>query len=168
MKRITLLLISILIAGTTLTAQTIETERLYQKYRGEKGVVSVWLPGFVMKFAASVGDLEGAEAEFLRSIRSIRVLTIDDPERFPGVNFTKEADITPGRNGYQVMVQVCADGEDILILGRERRGKLKDMLVLVGGEDNVMVHIKGRMHADMISSIAAIAGVDNLDQLSQL
>jgi len=168
MKRITLLLISTLIAGSTLTAQTIETERLYQKYRGEKGVVSIWLPGFVMKFAATVGDLEGPEEDFLRSIRSIRVLTIEEPERFPGVNFTREADVRSGRNGYQVMMQVTDSGEDILIMGRERRGKLKDMLILVGGDDNVMVHIKGRMNADMIGSIAAIAGVDNFDQLSQL
>jgi hypothetical protein len=141
---------------------------LYQKYRGEEGVVSIWLPGIAMKLAASIADLEHEEAAFLRSIRSMRVLTIDNNELYPGVNFVREANIHSGRNGYEVLVQVTSDGEDVLILGKEKQGKLKDMLILVGGEDNVMVHIKGRMHADMIGSLAQIAGVENISQVVNL
>jgi hypothetical protein len=168
MKKLLTLSIAILLTGTVLSAQTIETERLYQKYRGEKGVVSLWIPGIVMKLAASIADLEPAEAAFLRSIRSIRLLTIDDPDLYPGVNFTREASLTPGRNGYEVMMQVTSDGEDVMILGRERNGRLKDMLVLVGGDDNVMVHIKGRLNADMIGAVAEIAGKDGLSFSNQL
>lgn len=165
MKYIITLSIAILFTGTTLSAQSLASEMLYQKYRGEEGVVSIWLPGIAMKLAASIADLEHEEAVFLRSIRSMRVLTIEDNALYPGVNFVREANIHTGRNGYEVMVQVTSDGEDVLILGREKRGKLKDMLILVGGEDNVMVHIKGRMQADMIGSLAQIAGVEQLGQL---
>lgn len=161
MKKLLTLSIAILLAGTTLSAQTIETERLFQKYRGEQGVVSLWIPGIVMRLAANIADLEPAEAAFLRSIRSIRLLTIDDPDLYPGVNFINEAHITSGRNGYEVMMQVNSDGEDVMILGRERNGRLKDMLVIVGGDDNVMVHIKGRLNADMIGAVAEIAGKDH-------
>jgi hypothetical protein len=168
MKKLLTLSIAILLTGTVLSAQTIETERLYQKYRGEKGVVSLWIPGFVMKLAANIADLEPAEKAFLRSIRSIRLLTIDNNDLYPDVNFTREARITPGRNGYEVMMQVTSDGEDVMILGRERNGKLKDMLVLVGGDDNVMVHIRGRLNADMIGAVAQIAGKDGLNFSAQL
>lgn len=162
------LFIAILFTGTTLSAQTLATEMLYQKYRGEEGVVSIWLPGIAMKLAASIADLEQEEAAFLRSIRSMRVLTIDNNELYPGVNFVREANTHSGRNGYEVLVQVTSDGEDVLILGKEKHGKLKDMLILVGGEDNVMVHIKGRMHADMIGSLAQIAGVENIGEVVSL
>ena len=165
MRYLITLTIAILFAGTSLSAQPLAAEMLYQKYRGEEGVVSIWLPGIAMKLAASIADLEHEEAAFLRSIRSIRVLTIENNKLYPGVNFVREANIHQGRNGYEVMVQVTSDGEDVLILGRERRGKLKDMVILVGGEDNVMVHIKGRMQADMIGSLAHIAGVEQLGQL---
>ena len=168
MKNLITLSIAILFTGTTLSAQTLATEMLYQKYRGEEGVVSLWLPGIAMKFAASIADLEYEEEAFLRSIRSLRVLTIEDNDLYPGVNFAREVNIHNGRNGYQVLVQVHSDGEDVLILGKEKRGKLKDMLILVGGEENVMVHLKGRMHADMMGSLARIAGVENLGQLTQL
>lgn len=160
--------IAILFAGTTLSAQSLATEILYQKYKGEEGVVSIWLPGIAMKFAASIADLDYEEEALLRSIRSLRVLTIEDNERYPDVNFAREANIRTGANGYHVLVQVSSEGEDVLIMGREKRGKLKDMLIIVGGKDNVMVHIKGRMHADMIGSLAQIAGVEHLDQLTEL
>lgn len=168
MKKITILSILLILAGGLVSAQTIQTERLYQKYRGEKGVISIWIPGVAMKLAASIADLEYEEEQFLRSIRSIRVLTIDDPSLFPDVNFTKEAQIEPGKNGYEVMVQVSDGKEDVLIMGREKNGKLKDLLVLVGGEDNVMVQIKGRLNSDMLASLAQIAGLEDVESLSQL
>lgn len=168
MRKILTIAIAILFSGTVLSAQTIATEKLYQKYKGEEGIVSIWIPGIAMRLAASIADLEGDEEDFLRSIRSIRVLTIEDNSLYPDVNFTREANIKPGKNGYQVLLQVNDGGEDIMILGREKKGKLKDILILVGGEDNVMVHIKGRMNADMISSIAQIAGLDQIDYISQL
>lgn len=157
--------IAVLFASTNLSSQTLATEILYQKYKGEEGVVSIWLPGIAMKFAASVADLEYEEDAFLRSIRSLRVLTIEDNELYPDVNFVREANIYSPSNGYHVLVQITSDGEDVMILGKEKRGKLKDMLILVGGKDNVMVHIKGRMDADMIGSLAQIAGMEQLGQL---
>lgn len=168
MRKIIALSITILFIATTLSAQTLATERLYQKYRGGEGVVSIWIPGALMKFAASVADLEAEEEALLRSIRSIRVLTIEDTSRYPGVNFTREANIKNPGNGYQILVQVSDSGEDVLILGREKRGKLKDLLVLVGGNDNVLVHIKGRLNADMMGSIAQVAGLNEIESLSQL
>lgn len=168
MKKLIILTIVIITGASTLSAQSFATEKLYQKYRGEQGVISIWIPGLAMKLAASIADLDREEEAFLRSIKSIRVLTIDDQSLYPGVNFTREANITNPRNGYQVMLEVNDSGEDIMILGREKNGKLKDMLILVGGSDNVMVHIKGRMNADMIGSIAQIAGLDQIDSLSQL
>lgn len=158
----------LLISTCSLKSQSYETERLFDKYRGEKGVVSVWLPGIVMKLAANVADLNGEEEELIRSIRSLRVLTIEDKGLYKGVNFTREANIKHTRNGYVTLVSVSDGDSDILILGREKRGKLKDLLVLVGGEDNVMVEIKGRLNADMLESIGSVAGLNNIKKFSSL
>jgi hypothetical protein len=161
MKKLLTISIAILLTGTLLSAQTFETERLYQKYRGEEGVISLWIPGVLMKIGAAVADLEYAERALLRSIRSVRLLTIEENELYPGVNFTREAGLTPGRSGYQLMLEVHSDGDDVMILGKEKNGKLRDIIVLVGGSDNVLVHIKGRLNADMVGSLAQIAGKDN-------
>jgi hypothetical protein len=167
MKRILIISITILFSGTLLSAQTTKTDQLYQKYRGEEGVVSLWIPGFVVRLASSIADLEREERALLRSVRSVRLLTIDDRALYPGTNFTREANIRNGQNGYEILVQVSDGDQDVMILGREHNGKLKDLLVLVGGDDNAMVHIRGRMNADMIGSLAAVAGLNDIGQLSQ-
>ena len=166
--RRTIFILCILMAGATLSAQTIGTNSLYQKYKGQKGVVSLYLPGFVMKFAANIADLDAGEDELLRSVRSIRVLTIDDAERFPDANFVTEARMKPGQGGFDTLLEVHEDGENVMILGKQKKGKLRELLVLVGGDENVMVHIRGRMNADILGSISNIAGLDDFDFTSQL
>ncbi|MEX0986118.1 MAG: DUF4252 domain-containing protein [Bacteroidales bacterium] len=168
MKRIITLSIALLLTGVSVSAQTIETEQLFQKYKGKEGVVSIWIPGIAMKLAASIADLDSEETAFLRSVKSVRVLTIENSHLYPGVNFTREANLQPGKNGYQLMVQVSDGGQDVMILGKEKNGKLKNLLILVGGDDNVMVHLKGRMNADMAGSIARIAGLEGTKYLSHL
>lgn len=168
MKRTIILLLAIIISFGAVNAQSIKTGQLYHKYKGEEGVVSIWLPGIAMRLAASIADLEQEERQFLRSIRSLRVLTIENNDLYPDVNFVREAGLEGGKMGYKVLVEVHSDNEDVTILGREKNGKLKDMLVLVGGSDNVMVHIKGKMNADMIGSIAQIAGVEKTEILTSL
>lgn len=167
MRRITFIL-CILLIGATLSAQSIKTNNLYQKYRGQKGVVSLYLPGCVMKLAANIADLDNEEDELLRSIRSIRVLTIEDSERYPDVNFVREANIKSGQGGYEMLLEVHDGNEDVMIFAKQKKGKLKNLLVVVGGDDNVLVHIKGRMNADMLGSISNIAGLDDFDFTSQL
>jgi hypothetical protein len=168
MRKFLTFTLAILFLSTVVSAQTLGTELLYQKYKGEEGIISIWLPGIAMKLAASIADLDEEEDDLLRSIRSLRVLTIEDNSLYPDVNFAKEVKIKPGKNGYQVLIEVSDGNEDVLILGKEKKGKLKDILILVGGDDNVMVHIKGRMNTDMIESIAQVAGLDQVDLLSNL
>lgn len=102
MKR-TIFVLSILIAGIMLSAQTIGTNNLYQKYKGEKGVISIYIPGFAIRLAGSIADLDREERKLLRSIKSVRILTIEDQERFKGVNFAREAKIKPGQGGFKMI-----------------------------------------------------------------
>ena len=90
MRRI-ILSLTILLAGMTLSAQTMGTNNLYQKYRGQKGVVALYIPGFAVRLAANIADLDHEEDQLLRSIKSLRVLTIEDAAKFEGVNFAKRS-----------------------------------------------------------------------------
>lgn len=168
MRRIIIISIALFTLTTTIAAQSLATERLYQKYRGERGVISLYLPGAFLKIASRIADLEGPERDLLRSVRSMRVLTIEDAARFPEANFVKEAKLNAHNGAYQVLVEVHDGTEDVLIMGRVKNGKMKDMLVLVGGSENVMVHIKGRVDADMMGALASIAGAEGISQLSSL
>jgi len=164
------LIFSLLIisTGLTLFAQPAGFNNLYYQYKGEEGVVALKIPGFVMKLAGSIADLDQEERQLLRSLRSVTVLTIEESDLYPGLNFTEEVNLSGMNNGYKLLLEVHEDGEDVIIAAREKSGKLTDLIVVVGGDDNVLVHVRGRMDSDLLENLAGVAGVDELHFTAQL
>lgn len=165
MKKLILSLL-IISTGLTLFAQPAGFDRLYYQYKGEEGVVALKIPGFVLKLAGSIADLDREEKALLKSMRSVTVLTIEEQDLYPGVNFTE--DINLSSDHYQLLMEVHEDGEDVIIAAREKNGKLRDLIVIVGGDENVLVHVRGRMESDLLENLAGVAGIDELHFTAQL
>ncbi len=49
-----------------------------------------------------------------------------------------------------------------MIAAREKNGKITDLIVVVGGDENVLVHVRGRMESDLLENLAEVAGVEEL------
>jgi len=152
----------ILALGVSLFAQPAGFNNLYYSYKGEEGVIALKIPGFVMKLAGSIADLDGPERDLLRSLRSVTVLTIEENHLYPGVNFTEEVNLTAMGRGYHLLLEVHDGKEDVLIAAREKKGKIRDLIVVVGGDENVLVHVKGRMESDLLENLSEVAGIDEL------
>ena len=167
MKKI---LLSAIILGfsITLLAQPAGFHSLYYQYKGEEGVVALRIPGFVLKLAGSIADLDHEEKALLKSLRSVTVLTIEENHLYPGVNFAEEINLNRMDGDYKLLMEVHEDGEDVIIAAREKNGKLRDLVVIVGGDDNVLVHVRGRMDSDLLENLADVAGVDELHFTAQL
>ncbi len=163
MKRFAIIL-TILGISLSLFAQPRGINQLFATYSGEEGVISMTLPGFILRFAANVGELEGPERELFHAVRSMRILTINDESRFKNINFAKEISFKPG-NGYELLLEVHEDDDDVLIIARKDREVYKDLFIIVGGEDNVVVQLKGRVDTDMLEAISGVAGVSELTML---
>ena len=159
---------AILTFSLSLFAQPSGFDRLYYQYKGEEGVVALKVPGFLMKLAGSIADLDREEKELLRSLRSVSVLTIEESALYPGMNFTEEVNLSNMNKGYKMLLEVHEDDEDVIIAAREKNGKLRDLIVIVGGSDNVLVHVRGRMDSDLLENLADVAGVDELHFTAQL
>jgi len=167
MKKLILSLLIISI-GLTLFAQPAGFDRLYYQYKGEEGVIALKIPGFVMKLAGSIADLDREEKALLKSLRSVTVLTIEESYLYPDVNFTEEINFSKLNNGYRLLLEVHDGDEDVIIAAREKNGKLRDLIVVVGGDENVLVHVRGRMESDLLENLAEVAGVDELHFTAQL
>ena len=154
--------------GLTLFAQPAGFDRLYYNYKGEEGVVALRVPGFVIKLAGSIADLDREEKQLLRSLRSVTVLTIEESDLYPDVNFTEEVNLSRMKGGYQILLEVHDGGEDVVIAAREKKGKITDLIVVVGGDENVLVHVRGRMNSNLLESLAEVAGIEELQFISQI
>jgi len=130
--------------------------------------VALKIPGFVMKLAGSIADLDREEKALLKSLRSVTVLTIEEEYLYPDVNFTEEINLSKLNNGYHLLMEVHDEDEDVIIAAREKNGKLRDLIVVVGGDENVLVHVRGRMDSDLLENLSAVAGVDELHFTAQL
>ena len=158
----------ILTFGLSLFAQPAGFDRLYYEYKGEEGVIALKIPGFVMKLAGSIADLDHEEKALLKSIRSVTVLTIEEEDLYHGVNFAREINLSRMGAGYKMLMEVHDGDEDVIIAAREKDGKLRDLIVVVGGADNVLVHVRGRMDSDLLENLAKVAGIDELEITAQL
>lgn len=167
MKKI-LCSVLMLALGVSLFAQPTGINSLYYNYKGQEGVVAIRIPGFLMKLAGSIADLEREERQLLRSMRSVTVLTIEEADLYPGVNFADEVKLTGMNGGIRLLMEVHDSNEDVIIAAREKNGRIRDLFVVVGGEENVMVHVKGRMKSDLIGNLAQVAGMDELRFTAEL
>ena len=159
MKRV--LLVTIIISfGISIYSQALTLNNLYETYRGEEDVISLRIPGFICRLAGSISDLEEDERELLSSIKSVRVQVIENQEINRNVNFVKEYSGGNPKNGYFNLLEVHDRDEDVLIIARERKEIISELIILVGGEENVMVWIKGRMDHDLIKSLYAVKGIE--------
>lgn len=167
MKKTSLLLIALAISLAAL-AQPRGYNNVYHTYKGEPGVTSIKVPGILLRFAGMCAGLDHEERCLVRSMKSVTVLTIDDNERYKDVNFVEEMDPTRMRGDYNLLMRVNDSGEDVIIAAREKNGRFTDLIVVVGGNDNTLVHIKGRMKSDLFKELADVTGIKELEITAEI
>jgi hypothetical protein len=159
MKRIIIQFTFILIASG-LSAQSPDIDHLFNSYRGEEDVISLYIPGFLCRMGAALGDLDNPERELLNSIKSIRLLVSENDELNRHVNFAKEINYRGQRSDYKCLLEVHDSGDDVIIMGKEKNGLFSELLIIVGGDDNVIICIKGRMDRDLLDALYEVTGVE--------
>ena len=160
MKRI-LLSVVILFAGISLWSQAFHMQHLFETYRGEEDVISLYIPGFLCRFAAGLADMDCEEEELLRSIKSLRVQLIENREINREVNFARALSGKEPGNGYLALLEIHDGDEDVLILARQKQEIVSELIILVGGDENVLVWIKGRMDHDLMKSLYDVTGIEH-------
>lgn len=124
------------------------------KYRFKDGVTSFSVPGWVISIASRWGDLEKEERELLRSIDKVKILTIEDNELNAKSNFHREFYHTISKNpDLEELMVVRNENEQVTIFGKASEKSIEEMLILVSGNENAMVYIKGRIKPEMLSGL---------------
>ncbi|NQU88007.1 MAG: DUF4252 domain-containing protein [Mariniphaga sp.] len=152
MKKIALLLLIVTFAFVSCT-DNFAVNTAFVKYGHKKGVTSITVPGFVVRLAAKIGDLEDEERELLRSIDKVKVLSVEDSYLNEEINLHAEFYQNMNKHGqYEELLNVQDDDESVTIFGKmgEDNETIKEMIVLVGGDDNALIYLKGRFKASML------------------
>lgn len=123
----------------------------FMKYRLKEGVTTITVPGWVIRTASRFADLDKEEKEIVRSIEKVRVLSIEDNDLNARVNIHKEfySYIKKDRE-YEELLVVHDRHEDVTIFGKMDENVITEMVILVGGDDNVMVYLKGEIRPELL------------------
>ncbi len=163
MKKIALF-IPVLLMPLMLTAQETPIDKLFKKYYGKDGFTTVLVTEDMFEVIANMekekGDFEGT----LGKVQRVRVIAQDDEAGVEGVNFMDELNGVEF-DDYKELVVVREADQEVMVLAKEEDGKIRELLVIVGGEDNVLVSVEGKFTMDDLEALGDLDGLDKLDDI---
>lgn len=155
MKRLLITLV-LLIPLLVVAQDTSPIDKLFNKYANKDGFSTVNISGKLLNFANKMDDSNSKEAAILEKISGIRILSVEDKDLNKGLNFFKEleADGFFKNNNYESLMEVTEKNEVVRFYGRSgEKGKLSELLLVVGGDDNTLISIRGVINPEDIGKI---------------
>ncbi len=162
MKRL-LVIIVLFIPIWTIAQDSSPIDKLFSKYANKDGFTTVNISGKLLSFASKFDDSKSKETEMLGKLSGIRILSVEDKELNKGLNFYKEleADGFFRNNSYEALMEITEKNEIVRFYGRSGgKGKLSELLLVIGGDDNTLISIRGVIDPDDISKITNSLDLD--------
>ena len=163
MKKIALL-IPVLLVPLLLAAQNKPVDKLFEKYYGKEGFTTVLVTQDMFKVIANMEESKGEIEASLGKVERVRVIAQEDDAGLEGVNFMEELKGAEF-DDYKELVVVKEASQEVLVLAKEEDGKILELLVLVGGEENVLVSVEGRFTMGDLEALGDLEGLDKLGDI---
>ncbi len=148
-------------------AQKSPVDNLFEKYSGKEGYTSVYISEYMFNLFS---NLEGNDEEFndvVRGLTGIKILATETPE--VGVNFHEEIMRDFSKKDYKELMVVKEQDQHLTFLIKDVGGKVVELLLIVGGSDNVLISIEGNdIDLKTISGLSKSMNIDALEALDKM
>ena len=139
------LFITILITALTLSVNAQKSiDALFERYAGKDGFVTLTINGNLLRIAKVFCDNDEDDQEWSADITTIRILAQEDGNR-DAVNFYDMLERELDKRNYEEFMRIKEHEQDLVMLVRTSGRSFKEFLFVAGGEDNVVIQIKGNM-----------------------
>ena len=118
-------------------------ESLFDKYSGSEDFTCITISGSLVKLAKALCD-DSEDGCVPGDITTIKILAQNNDRREAG-NFYKMIERDLDRRNYEEFMSVRKKNQDLIMLVRTAGRNFKEFLIVAGGEDNVLIQIKGNM-----------------------
>ena len=166
--------LALLCLCANLNAQTV-ADKIFDKYSGKDGFTTVYISKYMFDLFRDAG-IEGEEDEdmgkVLSNLTGIKILASDDDPSTPiPVNLYQEVMKQLPVSLYKELMVVKDKDQDVKFLVREEKGKVVELLMLVGGKDqSALICIQGIIDMKSIGKLARgmdIEGMENLEKIEE-
>ena len=161
MKKLILMLAVVL--PLAVLAQKTPVDKLFEKYANQKGFTTVNISGKLLGFTSQLESGDKATGDMLSSLSGIRVLTVEDDELNKKLDFYAELEQSGffKNNNFEVLMEVTEENEVVRFLAKDAgNGKISDLLLVVGGDENTLISISGIIDPKNISKITEAMNIN--------
>ena len=166
MKKFSLITMA-LIMPLFIFAQHSAVDKLFEKYGGKDGFTTVSINKGMFEMLNDM-DPEDEDLKVLAQIEYVRVLAVEDEEKITGLNFYDEIMKSLNVEEYEELMTVKQSDQDVKILVKQTGSIIQELLIVVGGEDNALVYIKGNIQLKDLSSLSDGFSMNGLEALKVL
>ena len=128
-------------------------DAVYNEFKDVKGVESVSVSPFLMKFARLFMDSDDKNNPLIKGTHSVKILDLEECTKDIKKQFTQKVNQLQ-HNGYEIWLQAKKDGENVKIIAKKEDQIIRELLVLTTDNDDcALVLIKGKIRKEDIQAI---------------
>jgi hypothetical protein len=150
MKKISVIL-GLLLLSLPFFAQNKAIDDLFDKYAGKEGFTSVNINGGLLALASLLDD-DKESKDMLKEMNHVRILAMDDHSQ-SNVNFYNEVIAGIPVKEYEELMTVKEKDQDVKFLVKQSNGIINELLMIVGGHDNALISITGKIDPKNLSKV---------------
>ncbi len=144
MKNLYTLIALILVCASATGQRTVEA--LFDRYSGDDDFVSISINADLIRIAKALNCCkDGDDIDYLPSnLTKIRILTKENTHS-GSTNFYELVHRELDRKNYEELMRVKNSDQDLVLLARAVGRSYKELLLVGGGKDNLLIQLKGDM-----------------------
>jgi hypothetical protein len=141
MKRVFLFIVMAVFTNSLFSQKSIDA--LFERYAGKDGFVTITIDGNLLKLITDNED-EKRDNTLPASVTQIRILVQED-DNLKVDNFYDMVINGIDLDKYEEFMRVKESDQDLRMLVKAEGRKFKEFLLIGGGDDNLLIQIKGEM-----------------------
>jgi hypothetical protein len=165
MRKIIIGAIALLLTGLAY-GQNDVVSAIFNKYAGMEGITTVNITGDMLKLIAQAEE-ERIDTTFSSKLAEVKIMALEKScDKPANIDLRAEVYDKLDKSVYKEMMSVKQNDEDVIILVKELKGRIAELLIIVGGQkENALIQVKGDI---LLSEMADIAGKYQLKGFEQL
>jgi hypothetical protein len=147
-------------------AQNDAISKYFSKYMDDESFTMVYVSPKMFNLVSKldIDDMDADVKELLKGIKGLRILTTEnDP-----MAYYHEAVANFGISEYESLMTVRSDNEKVNFLIKSNDDIVEELLLLVGGDEFVMLSFIGNIDLNKISKLAGSMDIDGMEHLEKI
>ena len=140
---------------------------VFDQYAGKEGFTTVNITGELFKMLVEMDKSCKHHNNLSTQINEIKILAQEEGFN-SDANFHELIFNKINRNAYKELLTVRESNEKVNILAKEEQGIITEFLLIVSGDENVLISIKGKILLNELDDLAESVDLKGFEMLKML